>query len=260
MTPPMPELEQEFAGAVWDANAEVPARLAGRSEASRTRRFGVYRNNVYLSLIEVLQGRFPVVARLVGEEFFRAMARLYVEQAPPRSAVLLHYGGDLPAFITSFAPADSVPYLADMAALEWARHAAYHAADATPLPLEALAGAVDDAADTVLELHPSLHLVSSAYPVVTIFELHGTEADPKPVRLQGGAEDALILRPHVEVETRRLPEGAVTFIRALRDGDTMLAAYAAAHTQAPAFDLASNLAGFMTSGAIIGVTQKRAPA
>jgi hypothetical protein len=162
------KLEQDFATAVLDADAAVPGGLAGKSLASLTRRFGVYRNNVYASLIEVLQGRFPVTARLVGDEFFRAMARLYVEQAPPCSPVLLHYGAGFPEFVASFAPAEGVPYLADMAALEWARSAAYHAADAVPMPVEALAPAVEHAAHVRLLLHPSLHLVSSAYPIVTI--------------------------------------------------------------------------------------------
>ena len=59
----------------------MPAPVSRRAGGVPSRRFGVYRNNVYASLIDVLAGRFPVVARLVGEEFFRAMARAYVEQS-----------------------------------------------------------------------------------------------------------------------------------------------------------------------------------
>src|SRR4029453_14611961 len=107
--------QEAFAGVVLDAGAALPTGLARKAEGAPSRRFGVYRNNVYAGLIDVLAGRFPVVARLVGEEFFRAMARDYVEREPPSSAVLLRYGAGFADFIAGFPQAATVPYLADMA-------------------------------------------------------------------------------------------------------------------------------------------------
>jgi hypothetical protein len=206
--PRIAELQRDFAAAVLDAERDVPTPLSRKSGGPPARRFGIYRNNVYASLIEVLGGRFPVVTRLVGDDFFRAMARAYIKQAPPRSPVLLDYGVGFPDFVAAFAPAAEVPYLADVASLEWARHSSYHAADRTPLPLSELASAVHQAEDAVLELHPSLSLVSSQYPVVSIWELNAQAADVPPTRLEAGGEDALALRPHLNVEVRRLPLGA----------------------------------------------------
>src|SRR5262245_54616055 len=100
--PSLEGLQRECAGAVLDAGADVPAPLTRPTPGAPVRRFGVYRNNVYSSLIEVLQGRFPVVTRLVGEEFFRGMARVYVEREPPASAVLLRYGSGFPSFVAGF--------------------------------------------------------------------------------------------------------------------------------------------------------------
>jgi hypothetical protein len=247
------DLQRDFAAAILTAKEAVPAPLTRKSGGTPHRRFGIYRNNVYASLIDVVQDRFRVVARLVGDEFFRAMARLYVEKEPPRSAVLLRYGESFPAFVAGFAPAGSVPYLADIAALEWAWHAAYHAADATPLPLDELAQIGVNPADAALTLHPSLGLVSSAYPIVTIHELHAGTSDPPQTKLEAEAEDALVLRPQFDVGIRRLPPGAVIFIEALRDEGSIGEAAAAALASAPDFDLEANLAGLMTSGAIVGV-------
>lgn len=253
------DLQREFAGAVLDIEAAVPVSLARNEGATPSRRFGVYRNNVYASLIEVLAGRFPVVARLVGDDFFRAMARVYIEQEPPRSAVLLRYGVGFPEFIASFAPAASVPYLADVASLEWAWHAAYHAPDAAPLPLAELAGAVDHAEGVVLTLHPSLSVVSSYYPIVSIFELNAQDGDVPPTRLEAGGEDALVVRPHLDVEVRRLPEGGAPFILALRSGKGIGVACATALCEAPGFDLEANLALLIGSGAIVGIGPASAP-
>jgi len=247
------DLQREFAGAVLDIEAAVPAPLARKDGATPSRRFGVYRNNVYASLIEVLAGRFPVVARLVGEDFFRALACVYIEGEPPRSAVLIRYGLGFPDFVASFAPAASVPYLADVAALEWAWHKAYHAPDTAPLPLAELRGAVDQAEGAVLTLHPSLSVVSSSYPIVSIFELNAQDGEVPPMRLEAGGEDALVVRPRLDVEVRRLPEGGAPFILALKSGKGIGEACATALCEASGFDLEVNLARLIGSGAIVGI-------
>ena len=247
------KLQQDFAAAILTARETLPAPLTRRAGGEPHRRFNVYRNNVYSSLIDVMQARFPVASLLVGDEFFRAMARVYIEREPPRSAVLLRYGESFPSFVAGFEPAGSVPYLADIAALEWAWHAAYHSADAAPLPLEELASVASQAGDAVFKLHPSLGLVSSTFPIVTIYELHADTSEPPQTKLEAQGEDALVLRPNLDVEIRRLPTGAVTFIEALRAQRSLGEASEAALRSASDFNLEANLLGLMTSGAIVGV-------
>ncbi|MEM7192804.1 MAG: DNA-binding domain-containing protein, partial [Pseudomonadota bacterium] len=229
--------EKEFARAVLDPQSPVPEHLKHRSD----RRFAVYRNNVYASIINVLAGRFPVVQKLVGEEFLRAMAKEYVQETPPRSAVLLHYGASFPDFIDAFPPAAAVPYLADVARLEWARHAAYHAADAKSLSGEALAMLGPRAEEAIFTLHPSLGLVRSTYPVITIWELSMRDGENEPARLQADGEDALVLRPELEVTVRKLPVGGAAFVTALSDGHPLRTAAIRTLRDAPSFDLTANL-------------------
>ena len=248
--------EGDFARALLGADATVPVALKGCAGNPPARRFAVYRNNVYASLIDVLASRFPASEKLVGKEFFRAMGRLHVEKTPPTSAVLLHYGADFADFVAAFPPAAAVPYLADVARLEWARHKAYHAADAEPLRQDALAAFVLQADQVTLVLHPSLQLVRSAYPVITIWSLAVRDPRDEPVQLPAGGEVALVVRPALDVEVRCLPEGGPAFIQALTDGATLLDAASRASQEAPAFDLAAALAGLMTSGAIVGASIK----
>ncbi|MEM8643687.1 MAG: DNA-binding domain-containing protein [Pseudomonadota bacterium] len=244
--------EGDFAHAILDAEAAVPVTLLHRDGRAPARRFAVYRNNVYAGLINTLEGRFPATAKLVGEDFFRAMCREYVEGTPPVSAVLLNYGADFPDFIGGFPPASAVPYLADVARIEWAWHAAYHAADAEPLSQEALTVLGARAEATAFKLHPSASVVRSRYPVITIWELTVRDGEDEPVRLPAGGEDALVLRPALQVEVRRLPPGGASFIEALMAGDTLQDAAVEAASHEPAFDLAANLAGLMRSGALVG--------
>lgn len=246
-------MEGAFARAVLDPEAAVPTALAQAAGTVPTRRFGVYRNNVYASLIDLLVARFQVAARLVGEEFFRAMARVYVQKEPPRSPVLLQYGASFSDFIAGFPPAAPVPYLADVARLEWARHVAYHAADAEALSLEVLQAALDGVEGAALTLDPSLSVVRSAYPVVTIWQLVMREAEDEPARLPANGEDALVVRPRTAVEVRRLPEGGAEFVLALQHGANLYDAAVAALAAAPEVDLETNLAGLMVSGVIVGI-------
>ena len=131
-------------------------------------------------------------------------------------------------------------------------NSAYHAADAVPLPLQAIASAADRAADAVLALHPSLGVVRSSYPIVSIYELNAESGDVPHARL-AGSEDALVARSGLKVEIRRLPEGGAPFILALKDGKTIGEAAILALHESSAFDLKANLAGLMAGGAIVAV-------
>jgi len=81
---------------------------------------------------KALKSRFPVVEKIVGEEFFAAMTRVFVKAQPPRSPLLATYGDDFPDFIATFEPARGLPYLADVARLEATRTRSYHAATSRP--------------------------------------------------------------------------------------------------------------------------------
>jgi hypothetical protein len=86
------------------AGAGVPAGLAARGPGEIDRRFAVYRNNVTVSLVNALRLRFPVIERLVGEEFAREMFRAFAVAHPPDSPLMMRYGGNMPAFLAEFPP------------------------------------------------------------------------------------------------------------------------------------------------------------
>ncbi len=125
--------QQAFAAALLDPDRDIPEGLVTPGGQPAAKRFGIYRNNVTVSLVNALSEVFPTVQNLVGEEFFRAMARLYVQDNPPTSRLLFEYGASFPAFIGQFEPAADLPFLPDVARLERLWLDSFHAADATPL-------------------------------------------------------------------------------------------------------------------------------
>lgn len=250
--PPLADLQRRFAESVIDPEMAPPASIAAWNGAAASR-FAVYRNNVTVGLIEALGRRFPVCERLVGQEFFRAMARDFARSSPPRSPRLSIYGETFADFIASFEPAGSVPYLADVARLEYAYGRAYHAADAAPLPPACLqAIPQDDWDDLVFELHPSLELMQSSWPIVSIWVTNTYDAEVKPIDLSI-SEDALIVRPDLDVEVRRLSPGGYVFLAALKRRDRLVAAAEAGAAASSAFDATANLAGLMQAGLAIDV-------
>lgn len=246
--------QADFAAALLDSERVIPPGLVGPDGRPSVRRFNVYRNNVVAGLTATLKDAFPALARLVGDEFFAAMARTYVVMELPRSPIMLDYGAGFPDFIGTFEPAGGLPYLRDVARIERAWLEAYHAADARPLDPALLAHiAPDDLPRLRLALHPSLRIVRSLLPALAIWRMSVAGGVPAPVDLASGGDDVLILRATAEVELRALPLGGAAFVQALADGRPVLAATTAALSMDGRFDLAGALTGLLASGACIGV-------
>jgi hypothetical protein len=240
----------QFAHALLDRNDPPPSlRLAGDPDALQLR-FGVYRNNVFSSLVSVLSARYPAVKVLLGEEFFRAMAAAFIRAHPPESPVMLEYGAKFPDFAAAFGAAVDYPYIAGVAQLEWAAHEATHAADASATDISAL-HTIDPArfGDAVLRLHPAVRLVSSPYPVHSIWRA-SLDPSSEPEAELSGAEHVLVTRPDFELAIQVVPRGAFAFLSALLDGAALGIAAEAGFAEDAGFDLAQTLALAFASGAV----------
>lgn len=251
-----------FAAALLAAQPACAPGLRAWNGSDPVRRFAVYRNNVMVSLVDALADNFPVTQELVGEEFFRAMARLFVQAHPPRSPVLALYGAELADFIAGFAPVASLPWLADLARLEMLRVQAFHAADAVALGESELAGLATDVEvlpQLQFSLHPSLGVLRSMHAVVSLWAAHQA-ADVAAALAQvaiDAPEAALVWRAGLEVEIMRIDAAGAEFLIAIKHG----AAFGAAAQQAlavdPEFDLGAALGLLIRGGVIVGAGNSR---
>jgi hypothetical protein len=245
--------QEAFAEALLDRTKPLPHGLRSWTGAEPTMRYGVYRNNVATGLARALAARFPVTEKIVGEEFFTAMARDFVLVSPPTSPVLLHYGDDFPDFVASFPRAASLPYLADIVRLENAQVQAYHARDVTPIDPQALARiAPERVKGLIFVFHPAAVVLISSHPIVTIWAMNSGAQALAPIE-NWRAENALVTRPELTVLTRDIGLGSARFLLALKRGSTLCEAYAATLDMDPDFELGQNLADLLRSGAIIDI-------
>ena len=250
---PLHERQRGFAAALLDPALAVPPDVVGPDGQPCPKRFAVYRNNVVVGLIEALRANFPAVCRIVGEEFFRVMARAYVASEPPTSPILLDYGAGFANFIGRFEPAATLPYLPDVARIERAWTEAYHASDAAALAPATLATISSDrVSDLCLAVHPSLRIVRSRFPTLTIWRMNVDDGVPSPVDLESGGEDALVVRPAVDVEVRSTPPGGAEFVAALAHRQSLAEATEAAMSAHPLFDLSTSLAALIGAGVFVG--------
>lgn len=242
-------MQSAFAAALLDPEAAVPGGIVDPLGRPAPKRFSVYRNNVASSLTRALEAAFPTVRKLVGDEFFAAMAGVFLRAHPPTSRIMMLYGDALPAWLRTFPPVAHLGYLPDVARLDQAMRESYHAADRDPLPeaeFQRLVG--DDIVGLRLSFAPSLRLIRSVWPVQSIWAATN-ETGPAP---HSGGEAALVLRPLFDPRPHRISDADGVFLQALLEGRTLGQSLDEA---GGAVDLPSVLSLLIAGRAIVGASE-----
>jgi hypothetical protein len=212
--PSLRDVQRAVARSILARDDIMATQDAARDLLVGTDRLGIYRNNFIATLTAALRLSYPVVERLVGAEFFEGAVRSFIDRYPPRTAFLNEYGAELADFLGGFPPAGGVPYLPDVARLEWAVTSSLNAVDAPVLDLTALESLDDADHDRVRFVpHPSLRQLSILYPADTIWRsvVGGDDAALSSIELTAEPKWLLVHRgpEPEEVMVRRLtPEEA----------------------------------------------------
>ncbi|MCK0509438.1 DNA-binding domain-containing protein [Aromatoleum anaerobium] len=241
--PSLPELQETFAAALLAPAPDGALPFVVADRIAPAERLAVYRHNVRHNFREALRAVYAVVDRLVGARFFDYAADRYTREHPSTSGDIHAFGARFADFLAAFAPAAGLPYLPDVARLEWAMHEVFHAAAPPPFPLERLA-ALPAAAHAALCFTPSpaCRLLASRWPVHRLWALNqpGVAWD-ETFDLGAGGVTLLVRRSGFEVELEPLPGAEFALLDRLAGGQALAAALEAVGTSAPDFDLAAFL-------------------
>ena len=227
--PALRELQLAFAHKILAPDAELSPRER------------LYRNNVFIGLTGALADVYPVLKRLVGDAFFAQLARHHIRSHPSRSGNLHDFGRELAAFLGGIAELRPYPYLPDVAALEWARHEAFHAGEAPPVAVHQLG------LESRIPLQPSARLLASRFPILAIWEANQV-ADPQPVDLDAGADRLAVFRQALQLRTLRCTAGEFALLVSFRAGMTLGEACEAAVAAEPGVDLAAAMCRLVSHG------------
>lgn len=253
--PSLHELQSGLMDALFGRQHTVAAYLDGGG-LDPLRRIAIYRNNLQHSLGAALAAVYPTVHELVGEDFFHALALRYIRRHPSRSGNLQEFGASLPDFIAGLDAAAGLPYLADVARLDWAWHAVFHSAPAPACDAEAALGALATApeasrAEAHMRWQPAARLMASEHPVFSIWRWHQLPATERgELDLQTGAEQVLICSRAGDVHVMPLDAAEHALLAAFSLGECLAAAAGAALAIDPSFDLAPALARHLANGVL----------
>lgn len=215
--------------------------------------FAVYRNTVMKGCVDALAANFPAVVRLVGEQWFRAVALDYATWQPPDDARLLNYGQGFPDFLELSPAARELPYLAGVARLDRYWIEAHVAPDAQSDASFLTWLLPEQVGATVIAPHPAARWRwFPGQPIFTIWS-RNRQADPATLEIQWQGDGALLTRPHDAVLCRAAGRPECVFLDtcAASTGATLSEAAAAALASAPEIDLSALLAGLLRAGALM---------
>ena len=251
------EIQTAFAAALIDGDKNATSRIrAGNLSAER--RLEIYRHNVMSNLRGVLKDIYPVIFKIVGEAFFWHAADQFIRIHPSNSGDLNQFGDGWPAFLATYPHAADLPYLCDVATLEWAWHEAFHASDAPTFDLGRLAEIPPEVhGELHFVLHPAVRLLQSNFPILAIWEVNQKAySGEMEVDWDASAKALMLCRDvtdGVSVLTRHISESVYAFLCALQKQATLEDAAAAALELDAVFDLQGLLLESVQSGVIIDV-------
>jgi uncharacterized protein len=242
------EIQSAFADGLFadDPGAACEAACFAGPPEQTLRRFARYRGNLAATWEKTMAAIFPVLEALVGEEFFAALARAYGHAYPSDSGDLNQFGNQFAQFLREFPHVAQYPYFPDVAALEWALHRAYYAADGgNGLDAAQLAAwSPEQLEQACFALHPAASLLQSGFAVVKVWQAHQPHQVLGGVEFPGQLDEpcfALVCRPHWKPQVEALTPAAHAALSSLAAGLSFGEALDAAFELDEGFDVAGHL-------------------
>jgi hypothetical protein len=266
---PLRDLQKLFDKALFDdvPDAVAPWIRGYQADAAQGvaidthARVAIYRNNLHEGFRKALALEFPVIERLVGEDYFRQLALSFLAEHPSRFGDLHCIGEPFARFLLQRFEDTQYAYLPDVATLEWAYQQSSVAADAPSFDPAALRDIPQEGYGQLrFTLHPACGLVRSPYPVMRIWAVNQPDADAdEVVDLSSGADFILVRRAAEVVEMRRIAAAEFAMLDAFSQGAKLADALESAYAVDPNFNLGEALRRLIALGVLAGTQPTSSP-
>lgn len=252
--PALHELQKQFMDALFDVAAPGPtARVAGNGLTSEAR-LRIYRHSCNEIQTAALRTSYPAVLTLVGEDWFDQTARGYRRAYPSDSGNLQKFGTHFGDYLETLPACRSIPYLSDVARLEWLRQQTILAAEAEPMTSEIFAECLRDSDGSSLRIvfHPSVHWLNSRHRVLTIWRF-AMQPSPEQLTLDGEGENVALWREDGKVAMVAPDPASFTCMTALAQNQSLCDAYAEAAVLDADFDFAQCMENLLQHGLVASI-------
>lgn len=212
-------VQHDFQQYMLHGDAAIESRVVGTTRVPIETRLAIYGGGYGARLIEALQNNYPVLAKLLGETDFTALAGEYVRSHDSSFASIRYYGAAMTEFLGARPAYAAAPVLAELARWEWAMTEVFDAADAQPIDLNAMAAiAPEQWSDLTFELHPSVRRLGLAWNVPPIWKALTNDAEPPEVTVGDEPQQWLLWRRGLDVYFRSLTTVEAAALDAARNG------------------------------------------
>jgi len=221
------KLQQLFYDAIFEKNTDsvekICQHIATPKNLTAQEHLAIYRGSIIGKFSRALSEIYPVCCRLVGEKFFQGMAWYYIHSTPSTSPDVGQYGQHFAEFIDNFDKVANLPYLSDVARLEWAWHFAFNATDEKGFNFNVLNQIQESEKQGItFRLPYSATLLQSDFPIQHIWQVNQNDWQGEPsVDLKEGGGYFLIWRHGYAIRIDSLTEDIWQFLKAIQAQKTL---------------------------------------
>ena len=167
------KLQSSFMSAIYNVKSEsnIFDFIQVRDDRTLPEQLSIYRGSVFGGLKNALAETYPVTKELVGDVFFNRMIGEFITAYPCIVQDLNNYGKELASFIKTVKQARTLPYLADIAQLEWFYNLALNSKIQNN-NLHELSALTEEQSSVYLYLPQGSTLIQSRYPIESLWKAH----------------------------------------------------------------------------------------
>lgn len=216
-------------------------------------RLAVYRDGYPARIVEALGDAYPAIANICGEGSFANLTRRYLRDCDVSRSSLNDIGRQFAGHCERDPLAERLPFLADLARLEWAVLRAFHSREVKSV--DPAIFAVWDMADwerVAFAWQPSIAVLHSPWPILDLWLTRDTERTAIDVDLSNRPQAVAVHRRGLDVDCRLLSETEAAVLQSLLRGATLGSAMAIATTDADAEAVAAMFSDWLAAGWITG--------
>lgn len=210
------QLQADFqAGILHADNAVFKTRVIDDEKIGAEKRLSIYADAYRLRIIEALSTTYPKLHLLLGDDFFDATARQYIDQHPSEYRNMRWVGDNMYEHLKRVLPEH--PIAAELASFEWALGLAFDAADSAVVTVSDLATIPPETwGDLNFTLHPAVQLLDLHWNVVPLWQaLDQEETPPKPLQ---NNEPCLVWRSDLNSHYRSIASQEFDAIQHIKAG------------------------------------------
>lgn len=254
--PGLRNIQEHFSASIFDCAAEAIFDNVAPGAFEPRQRLQIYRNNVVTGFTDALRAVYPVIEALVGEGFFLYAASEFINRHPSTSGDLHDFGREFGMFLAAFEPAGNLPYLPDVARLEWNYHEAYHEADADALDIHALGQVPPDRYEQLrFRLHPACRLMRSEFPIIEIWHVNQEDYEgDQTIDLGSGGVRLLMSRQGDEIALHPVDRRDYEMLTMIARGETLGDCLDIVQGLSPDFDLSGFLSCYVGNRTLVEFT------